>query len=167
MSDFDETETWAAALTLAQLSAQGDPAYGVDRAVIADFEGRTIIEFEGAQNQLNIFDGLAEEDQRALLEGVIAETNEPGDQQTRLRNAWLTGDATILEETTKTGIMTDPELREALLVERNEDWVDTLSALLKDPERPLVAVGAAHLVGPESLPALLEQQGYSIEPMTQ
>ena len=34
--------------------------------------------------------------------------------------------------------------------------------LLKQTPRPLVGVGAAHLVGPDGLAALLEQRGYTV-----
>lgn len=160
-SDFRSTETWAAALMLAQVGAVGDPANGVDRAVIKDFAGRDIREFEGAEAQLRIFDELPKADQSDLLEGVIEETLADGNQAEKLREAWLAGDVAALERATSTGIMADPQLRRALLVERNEDWAEALGEILAEPEKPLVAVGAAHLVGPDGLPAILEKQGYS------
>lgn len=159
------TETWAAALALARVEAQGDPKNGVDRAVIGEFDNREVIEFEGVVGQLTIFDSLAEEDQRDLLEGVLEESQLARDNPGRLRRAWLKGDLGALEQATSTGIMADEELREALLVKRNRSWIGKLSGLLRDPEKPLVAVGAAHLVGEDGLPALLEERGYSVRRM--
>lgn len=159
---YDTTETWAAALILAQALRTGDPANGVDRAVIAEFEERGVRELEGSKRQLSIFDGLAEEDQRALLTTVIEDFADGTDQSGELRTAWLTGNATKLEEATVTGMMADPELREALLVARNMDWAEQLGTALEAEERPLVAVGAAHLVGPDGLPTLLEARGYEV-----
>ncbi|KWV92932.1 TraB/GumN family protein [Erythrobacter sp. YT30] len=163
MDDFDKIETWAAALMLSQVGAQGDPTYGVDQVVISDFSDREIVEFEGAEKQLGIFDALPIADQRDLLEGVISETKTAEDERARLRNAWLTGDVTVLEEATTTGIMADAELRDALLIERNEEWTDILTSALDEEDRPLVAVGAAHLVGPDGMPAMLEKRGYRVE----
>lgn len=159
--DFASVETWAAALMLAQVSTTGDPANGIDRALLKDFQGREIREFEGAEVQLGIFDGLAEQDQRDLLAGVLAESQ--SDDPTKLRRAWLTGDEAILIEATNSGIMSDPELRKAILTDRNDAWLTQLENVLAHPEKPLVAVGAAHLVGPDGLPALLTRKGYVVQ----
>ena len=161
--DFDDTETWAAALMLAQVDAPGDPANGVDRAIIRDFAGREVREFEGALAQLRIFDRLEEADQRDLLEGVLEETGKLRDDPARLRNAWLSGDEKALEEATYSGIMADIELRDALLVQRNLGWAAVLDEELEGGPRPLVAIGTAHLVGPDSVTAMLEERGYSVK----
>ncbi len=160
------TETWAAALALAQVDAQGDPKNGVDRIVIEEFDGREVIEFEGAVTQLTIFDSLPEDDQRDLLSGVVEESQLARENPGRLRDAWLKGDTATLEQATTTGIMADAELREALLVKRNRAWSGRLSAILRAEQKPLVAVGAAHLVGGDSLSAMLEQRGYTVTAIT-
>jgi hypothetical protein len=161
-SDFDSVETWAVALMLAQVHSPGDPDNGVDRALIRSFRSREIIEFEGARKQLEIFDQLPAQDQRDLLEGVLSETSKVIEDPGRLRRAWLVNDVEALVEATETGIMADPELREALLVRRNRDWMVQLEELLAQDNRPLVAVGAAHLVGPEGLVTQLTERGYTI-----
>jgi uncharacterized protein YbaP (TraB family) len=159
---FDSTETWAAALSLARINATGDPANGVDRALIADFGGRPIRELEGAAAQLSIFDRLPEAQQRAMLAAVVRESEATRKDPERLQRAWLSGDAATIEASTREGILADPGLREALLVGRNRRWTTALVPILDQPPRPLIAVGTAHLVGPEGLAALLEAQGYRI-----
>nr|WP_255548264.1 TraB/GumN family protein [Erythrobacter ani] len=161
-SDFSAVETWAAALIIARVAATGDPANGVDRAVTRDFAERGVREFEGALAQLSIFDSLSEDDQRDLLEGVILEVEQTLKRPGRLRNAWLKGDTEILEEATRTGIMADPELREALIVRRNRRWADMLESDLKAAPRPLIAVGTGHMVGAHSLVTMLEERGYRV-----
>ncbi|MBU2588443.1 MAG: TraB/GumN family protein, partial [Alphaproteobacteria bacterium] len=123
---FASTETWAAALTLAQISAEGDPANGVDRALIREFSGRPVRELEGARAQLAIFDRLPEADQRDLLTAVITQASDAKAQAQKLRRDWLTGDAAALDEATRSGILADPELREALLVQRNRAWAEAI-----------------------------------------
>jgi hypothetical protein len=161
-AQFASIETWAAALTLAQVPAEGDPANGVDRALIADFAGRPVREFEGARVQLSIFDRLPEDDQRALLAAVVRDAGDASAQAAKLRRAWRSGDAATIEEASHTGILADPDLRTALLTARNRQWVAKLVPLLKGEARPLIAVGAAHLVGPEGLASLLQAQGYRV-----
>ena len=162
-SDFEDIETWAAALMLTPTDNPGDSKNGADRALIGDFAGREIIELEGAEKQFGIFDTLPEADQVDLLLGVIAEAEIRKDDPERLRIAWLKGDADTLQEAMGKGILADPELRNALLTQRNRDWVTQIDTMLKSGRHPLVAVGTAHLLGPDGLVAMLESQGYSLE----
>lgn len=160
--NLNNVDTWAAALMLAQLVRSGKSENGVDRAMIKDFSDRPIHEFEGARKQLGIFDSLAEEDQRQLLLAVMDDIERAESQSGVLREAWLAGDEAALIEATETGMMQDPELRDALLVQRNADWTEQLLELLPAGEEPMIAVGAGHLVGPDGLPAMLEANGYTV-----
>ncbi|TNE34634.1 MAG: TraB/GumN family protein [Alphaproteobacteria bacterium] len=162
-SDFADIETWAAALMLSPTDDAGESKNGADRALVRDFAGREVVELEGAERQFAIFDALAERDQIDLLLGVIKESETRKENPDRLRRAWLIGDATTLENAMEDGILADPELRAALLVKRNRDWAQQIDVLLKAGKRPLVAVGTAHLLGPDGLAALLEANGYSLE----
>lgn len=161
-AQFAKVETWAAALSIAQAGSDGKASNGVDRAVIADFSDRRIEEFEGALGQLVIFDTLAQEDQRTLLQGVIIEALDRIENPGELHRAWLKGDIEALTATTTTGIMADANLRAAILTRRNSAWVTRLLGDLRGEPKPLVAVGAAHLVGPDGLAAQLEQRGYTV-----
>ena len=156
------TESWAAAMMLARVSAEGSPEHGVERALLRDFAGRPVRELEGAAGQLGIFDRLPEEAQRALLAAVVAASDPAQSAAARLREAWLEGDAAALEAATQEGMMADPRLRAALLTERNRAWLGPIEASLHSPGRPLIAVGAAHVVGPEGLVALLTERGWRV-----
>ena len=57
----------------------------------------------------------------------------------------------------------EPQMYERLLVERNRNWLPKLEALFSRPGRAFVVVGAAHLVGPDGLIALLKAKGYQVE----
>lgn len=160
--DYRRIETWAAALILAQAAKSGaESDNGVDRGLIRAFGSRRVEQLEGAERQFAIFDGLAEADQRAMLAAVVRDAGQP-DRAGRAVDLWISGDEDALVEETTSGILADPEVREALLVKRNLDWEAQLQALLGAPERPLVAVGAAHLVGPDGLVALLRNKGYTV-----
>ncbi|MEP5173868.1 MAG: TraB/GumN family protein [Erythrobacter sp.] len=162
VSDFGSVETWAAAIMLSQVGTQGDSENGVDRAIIGDFDERQILELEGAEDQLRIFDALPESEQRDLLSGIVREVEQLDNDPARLRRAWLSGDEQVLIDATQSGIMADAELKNALLVDRNRDWTAQIETLLQSEPQPLVAVGAAHLVGPDGLPSMLADKGFVV-----
>lgn len=158
-------DTWAGALVLAQAAqhqAGSDSANGIDRAVKAAARGRPVEEFEGADAQLRSFDSLPETEQRDLLLTVIADTGDVRSQTRQMERAWASGDLASIEAETTRGMLADPELRAALLTARNRAWLDKLQAMLGKGQRPFVAVGMAHLVGPEGLPAMLSAKGYRV-----
>lgn len=159
------TETWAAALMLAQAlqgENQSSSANGIDRALVKAAGTRTISEFEGAERQLRLFDALPEAQQRALLREVVQGAPKALAESRRIETAWKKGDMAAIEATDHTGMLADPALRDVLLVQRNLAWAEQLTALLGHGGKPFVAVGAMHLAGAQGLPALLAARGYKV-----
>lgn len=158
--DFSAMDTWAAALTLARAGASDDDARnGVDRSVIAAAGQRPVVELEGAAAQLGLFNGLPETDQRDLLAAVVTEAAAPDRD---LAKSWRTGDMKAIEAETRAGLLADPELREVLFTGRNRRWTARIVEAVKSGRRPFVAVGAAHMAGPQGLPAMLSAQGLTV-----
>ncbi len=159
---FAKVETWAVALALANAaSPEQNSKYGVDRSLLAEWGKRPIVELEGVEPQLRIFDALPAAEQQDLLEATITEAN-AANRTTDLAKAWGSGDLATIETETSRGLLADPELRAALLVGRNRAWAEKIASLLKTDARPLIAVGTAHLVGPDGLPTLLAAQGFTV-----
>lgn len=159
----DGYESWAVALMLQQAASRAsetDSGNGIDRALASSWRG-PIREFEGAAAQLAIFDRLPESAQRALLIASLEGQEDLAAQTRRLDQAWAKGDLALIERETDKAL-DDPVLREALLVGRNRAWIEQLTAMLKAGARPFVAVGTAHLVGKDGLPAMLEARGYRV-----
>jgi uncharacterized protein len=52
-----------------------------------------------------------------------------------------------------------------MLKDRNANWMNVLPALMKSGSQ-FIAVGAAHLTGPDGLLTLLKKQGYTLTPVT-
>lgn len=162
---FNQMETWAAALALGQaISGRNgdDSGNGADRLVLKTMKGKPLTEFEGAERQLAIFDSLPEAEQRDLLSAVIRSAPTAREEGRRLQQAWLRGDVAALAALDRQGLLADPELREALLVNRNQAWIEQLLPMLARGEKPLVAVGALHLVGADGLIARLESRGLKV-----
>jgi pyruvate dehydrogenase E1 component len=55
-----------------------------------------------------------------------------------------------------------PELREVLLIERNRNWIPEIEKALATERDVMFLVGAAHLVGEESVVALLRRKGLEV-----
>ena len=56
-----------------------------------------------------------------------------------------------------------PGAYERLVVARNRRWVARIEELLKTPGRTFAVVGVGHLVGPDSVPALLRRDGLAVD----
>ncbi len=52
---------------------------------------------------------------------------------------------------------------ERMLVIRNRNWIPNIEAILDEPGTNFIAVGAAHLAGPDSVVLMLEEKGYDVE----
>ena len=152
---FPHTETWAAAIVLANRVRGRDPGTGVDRALLA--KAKRVEGLETFEQQYGIFDALPPAEQVDLLSALAREAD--GKPDARLIEAWLTGDLAGLESDSSTGVLADPELREALQTARNRRWAERIAQLLAGREQPFVAVGEAHMFGEENLPEQLHARG--------
>ena len=65
--------------------------------------------------------------------------------------AWANGDVDGIARTFDDETMLSPELRKALMADRNARWADWVKARLDKPGTVFVAVGAGHLAGRDSV----------------
>ena len=154
-TDFATTDTWAAALMLANRARQLEAGQNVDRALV-DVRSE-VVGLESHAVQYALFDALPPEEQTDLLMALARDT---GGEAERIE-AWLTGDLAALERASDP-LLGDPGLRTALQTGRNVRWAPRIAEMVDAGRRPFVAVGTAHLFGEQSLPALLEARGYAV-----
>lgn len=164
----DRLETWAAALALgiALYTEQGvSAANGVEAQLSKRFAaaGKPVAGLETTAEQLGFFDALPETAQRTLLSSIVAEADESGTELDAMADAWARGDVQRIAVTFDDELKLSPELAEALLHRRNARWAEWVKARLDTPGTVLVAVGAGHLAGKDSVQALIEAHGLKVE----
>jgi uncharacterized protein YbaP (TraB family) len=158
---------WLVSLTLMgpTLQAAGLSAeYGVDKHFFdrAKAAGMTRQAFETLAYQLDRFDGLTLELQEDMLASTMQELDTYVIKLKELAQAWATGNVGAIEKELLSAFEQSPALYERLLTERNRNWMPQVDACLRQNAACFIVVGAAHLVGPDSLPALLVKSGYRV-----
>ncbi|MDP1554902.1 MAG: TraB/GumN family protein, partial [Hyphomonas sp.] len=159
---------WYAALNLSvmQMTGEGfDPAAGVEMKIEAEAKahGATFVYLETVDQQLGEFAAL---DNCAQIDFLLmsAESLKQGTEVLDLLvSEWADGDAAGLG-----ALMSSPEAfgseaaYAALLTNRNARWAPLIADMLDEPGTRLIAVGAGHLVGEDSVIAMLRAEGYEV-----
>ena len=161
---FETFEPWFAALSISQLrmiQLGFDPSWGVESQLTerARRDGKTIIGLETLEQQLSFMDELDEDTQKLFLLESLREANEVEKEISTIVDAWKSGNTDTLEDMLLQGLAEVPELYEAILIERNKNWVPEIIELTRKQENVLIVVGAMHLVGDNSVLAMLEDSG--------
>jgi uncharacterized protein len=76
--------------------------------------------------------------------------------------AWAKGDDKAIATTFDDELRQSPELTDALLRNRNANWTAWLTKRLDTPGTVMVAVGAGHLAGVDSIQSMLAKQGVKV-----
>jgi len=156
---------WLAALTLtvAPLTKAGlDPAEGVDRQLRATMAkaGKPVRGLETAEQQIRFLADMPKSMQLAMLRSTLRDTDRATTDLAAIIGAWKNGDEAALARLENDLMRREtPELYQRLLVERNEAWARRIAAMLRQPGTVFVAVGAAHLAGPDSVQSHLARDG--------
>ena len=156
----------AVALTVPALKAAGfDTSLGVDQHFFdkAKASGMDRRGLETAAYQFDRLDQMSPALQEALLRSVIADLDTEIANVKTIAQAWARGETATIERLLLGAILESPEVYERLLVDRNKNWVAAVEKCVNEKTACFVVVGAAHLVGPHSLVALLKQKGYGVE----
>jgi len=154
------------ALSMAPLVKAGyDPQSGVElvlkaRAVAA---GKPVQGLETLDKQVGILAGMPEAEQLAFLRSLLESWEEATVELDRMVGAWAAGDIATLEAVAVEEMRSDsPALYEALLVRRNTDWAGQIQTMMEGSGTIFIAVGAAHLVGDDSVQEILEARGLTV-----
>ena len=167
IEDFHRMKPWMIATAVMALELQKlgfESAYGVDRHYYkkAQTAGKNIQGLETMEFQLDLFDRLPLSVQEQFLLQTLEDLKNLDQQVSEIVNAWKQGNVRELE-TLLVGMQEYPELYQALVVDRNDDWLPHIEQALKEKEPVFIVVGALHLVGKKGLVAVLKEKGYLVQ----
>lgn len=119
---------------------------------------------ETPSEQLEFFDQFPPDRQEAYLHYSLREADRTVQMIDEMSVAWTRGDAETIETLMQDEMRANfPALYQTLIVERNQNWMPTITDLLAGEQRPMIVVGAGHVVGEDGLVAMLREEGYTVE----
>ncbi|OLC67363.1 MAG: hypothetical protein AUH79_04240 [Betaproteobacteria bacterium 13_1_40CM_4_64_4] len=159
---------WMLAMTLEALEWQKagfDPELGLDKHFYdrAQTDGKAVQGLETLEYQVSRFDEMPMDQQDKMLADTLKNLDTEKANVNKLADAWQAGDLLAVEQIVLQEVKQDPLMYQRLLVERNRNWLPKLEALFARRGHAFVVVGAAHLIGPDGLLAMLKAKGYSVE----
>lgn len=164
---FDQMKTWTAAFLLLadqfrDMGLKGDQ--GVEQVLRDTFtsEGKPIGQLETNAQQFGFFNTLPEKAQVALLLGALDKPQDTKEDFAGMLKAWSRGDVEGIARTFDRDLAASPELRQTLIRQRNSNWSRWIGQRMGQPGAILIAVGAGHLAGDESVIAMLKKAGYRV-----
>jgi uncharacterized protein len=164
---FDQMKTWMAAIQLLGLQFHDmglKATAGPEEILRQQFLSahKPIGELETNIEQFTYFDQMSEKAQRSLLEGAIEPQSSAAKEFDAMLVPWSRGDVKAIAHTFNHELSDSPEIRKSLLDKRNANWAKWIEQRLAQPGRIMVAVGAGHLAGKNSVIAKLQSDGYQV-----
>jgi uncharacterized protein len=173
-SALEPMRPWMVGITLSTLplvKAGYDPESGVDVTLAKEFrkKGKANSGLETVDQQLHFFADMPQADEVASLHVQLQHLDTAQADLETTVTAWEKGDVETIAKVENGEMRKDyPSLYQRLVVERNKAWTEKIAATLAadGPDKTvLVAVGAAHLAGPDSVQAMLAAKGYTVKPL--
>jgi len=127
-------------------------------------DGKQIGAFETIEEQLGFLAAMGEGNESEFILLSLKDLEDTDALMAKMIAAWRSGDSGALSKLFVDDMRNEaPEIYEALLLQRNRNWLPEIEALLTDEATEFVLVGAAHLIGPEGLVSMLEAKGYQVK----
>jgi len=167
MMAIQRMKPWLVAITLMAptLQAAGfKPELGIDQHFFdrAKDSGMKRQGLETMAFQLDQFDSMSPKLQEEMLRTTMEDLDKEVAGVKEMAQAWSFGNVAAMEKMTLDEMKDVPELYQRLLVDRNRNWIPHVEACITQNSSCFIVVGAAHLLGPDGLPALLAKKGYKV-----
>lgn len=118
--------------------------------------------FESPEFQMNMLESLGKGSEDKFISANLASMSDFKQMFTSLLSAWRTGNESQLTNLAINPMKADPKSLKLMLTDRNRNWIKDIDRMFTDNDREFVLVGVAHLVGHDSVLALLKAKGYQV-----
>lgn len=159
-------EPWFLTMLLndyAQMQTDYTSEEGIDQYFIrlAESEDLPIMELESAEDQISAISGAPMDEQIDGLQGALDTMDIYEEELTQMMNLWRSGNKDIFEQLRAY----DSEYGSQMMNERDKQMTEVIESYLRSDsgDHYFVVVGALHLAGENSIPYLLEDEGYHVE----
>jgi len=167
----DAMRPWMAAVTLTVapiVKAGFDPESGADKQLRHEFasSGKPVKGLETAEQQIRYFADLSQSVQVSMLQDTLDDYARADTEIAALVKDWQGGDVDAIAALENSDMREKyPVLYSTLLAERNRRWAQQIAQLLQlhSHQSIFIAVGAAHLAGPDDVQAQLQKLGIPVE----
>jgi len=164
----DVMKPWLAAVTLTVapiIKAGFDPESGVDKQLRSTFAatGKPVRGLETAEQQISYFADLPQPLEISLLRSTLDDYDKAATELTELVQDWQHGDVNAIAALENSDMRAKyPVLYKTLLIDRNHRWAQQISQMLQQHRTIFIAVGAAHLAGPDDVQNQLQKLGVAV-----
>ncbi len=160
---------WAVGLfiTTQRIAALGyNPRIGVDVTLLdgARYLDKSVHGFETVDTQMQALLPANDAEDIASLREALKDADTMPKELPPLLGAWAHGDeAAMTRDLVVKMKQEDPTGYQRMLVARNAAWEPQIETILKGKGTVFIAVGTAHLIGPDSVIAMLKAHGITAE----
>ena len=166
-AQLDPMRPWLASLTLSSMALMQsgfDSNAGVETQLQQRLSGQRVRSLESVEQQIGFLADLDESVQIEMLASTLDELDGFTDELRAVAEDWAVGDVSGMESLLVDQMKREyPAIYEVLFTRRNANWVETIEEELAGSGTDFMAVGAGHLVGEDSVVAMLRANGWTVE----
>ncbi len=139
-------------------------SYEMSLELLAKENEIRVLGLETIEEQMGFIDNLSPEDQVNMIMEALRSGGDGGSEMRKLIDVYLSQDINKIHNYTISSEMSSPEFEEDFLNNRNKNWIEPIKSIIKK-NKSFIAVGAAHLGGPNGVIELLKAEGYTLTPV--
>lgn len=168
MAMLQQMKPWMVAMSLPTLVLQKE-GYSAESGIEMHFyqkaqaAGKDVSGLETFEEQIGLLEFISSGDPDAFMKMTLEQMDDVSAMMERITTHWKAGDVDELAALLNEGFEGYPDMQDAMLADRNRNWIPQIEALISENSNAIVIVGAGHLAGEDSVVDLLRDKGYTVE----